>query len=119
MNMGKPEIDAPNIYPPSQIQVGTNTFLSWLSIGPLMDPAALKIIKQLREKAAKRKRRPPRVSTWTQRERYRDDIIESYNVDEPPRLPFTHDPRIDLLVEYNGLWYWPDNLPTGAPAEAP
>ncbi len=46
-------------------------------------------------------------------------IIESYNVDEPPRLPFTHDPRIDLLVEYNGLWYWPDYLPPEATVEAP
>jgi radical SAM enzyme (TIGR01210 family) len=45
-----------------------------------MDPAVLEIVKAQRQKAKNRKRRPPDISTWTQRERYRDTIIEGFNV---------------------------------------
>jgi radical SAM enzyme (TIGR01210 family) len=45
-----------------------------------MDPAVLEIVKAQRQKAKNRRRRPPDASTWTQRERYRDTIIDGFNV---------------------------------------
>jgi len=44
-----------------------------------MDPAVLGIIKTQRKKAMNRKRRPPDISTWTHRERYKGTIIEGFN----------------------------------------